>query len=889
MAFGWTGIALAASLVTALAAGATPTLSTALAAGATPTPGMALAAGATPTPGTASRRVRVAVSAEVATLEGFGPALGRVSWIETVAPGQPAELRVARAARGFTVRGAEGRSVAPPVPFDASGSGRRLAERVIAVAQRRVIASLENPASLLDVAFTLGRAGGSAEDGPLRVVEPGAELRWEARNRSQQPVFITVFAVSPDRGVSLVYPYRSRPKPLRPGDSVDQTGAVDMPEGAREASDRLQLLATSVRIDPGRFLDPQRISEALADLGRSQWFGAHHELSVRRELAEIAEIPADPVVDATAIGSSAAPAARRARRRAPRILHFGIHFDVAPDLGVVQRRVAKLRALCGRGGMACKVRRLFGEGDVFELERRGRRLREGAHPTVAAAWEQAYAIRKGLDAARVEPFLELEMPGPPAAADGDPLAAAESGASPPDDWQLRQVRSREAWAALRRHGRAEGREAQGVLVAQIDTGYRPHPEIWDGAGGARPVRTHAGWDYVDGDPEALETLESRANEDRAPGTGHASVLVSPSGCQLGGQAGCVHGIARGAQLAPRRAQRSETHFHSGRLARALNDAAHGTLPAAAPGEVAGASGASSGHRVEVVSVAMAGPPGWALWRAAREAERRGVLVVASAGRTGGAVLWPARFASTIAVAATGRDCRPWTGSARGPSLDVAAPGAGVWRAVVLADGVYRNAPGSGTAIAAALVSGGAALFLGRFGADPWLADLRGRGGLTRAFRRVLRRASWTPAHPPKHVSCPGRPGWSADLGPGILDAAALVEAVPAVAGIEAPRAFGLRELPLFRSLYPRGFGGRALADYGRLFGVPRAGRLETVAYLEAELLHHYAFSPEVTAAIDALLAEAPSEEAFTRARRALLRQGLSPQLRAALSNLGDVR
>jgi len=827
---------------------------------------------------TAMPRVRVARPAEGGAVLALDAALASYEWIQLVPASAPASLTIDVETEGLRIRGADGVAAAPAIAVAAPDAGRRLAEAVVRAAHRHAISSLHNPASRLDVGFSLERADGGPEDGPLVRVEPGAELRWEARNASGKSLYVTVFAVSADRGVTLVYPFHSRPKPLRSGDAVDQKGSVDIPEGARTATDRLQLVATPARIDPERFTDPERLGDALAELAQGDWFGAHHEISVRREVAEIVEespiariVPeqraqsgaaavAAPGTRAASPLAEASPPAprRRVGRGAPRVLRFGVHFARPTELGAVKSRLAKLRTLCGRGGMACTVKRFFGEGDVFEIERRGRRLREGASQTVASAFEQAYAIRSGIDAARAEPFLELEMLY-------GTEGAASSASAPSDDWHLRHVRAADAWATLRQSGRAKGREAEGILVAHVDTGYRPHPEVWDGAGAAPPLRVSAGRDFVADDEDALDPMTGRRPEAHpAHGTASASVLASPSGCQLDGQAGCAAGIARGAELAPLRAHRSVSHFHSGRLARVLHDAATGALV----------------EPVDLVSVTMAGPPGWALWQASALAERRGLVVVASAGSAGGPVLWPARFPSTIGVATTGPGCQGWSASGRGLGVDVSAPGHDIWRASTAEGGHYMNAPGSSGGFAAAVVSGGAALWLARHAAEDRLAALRAGGGLTAALRASLSATAWKPARSPKGVVCQ-RGGWDASFGPGILDAAALVKRRPA-AGAGPPPAVALLDLPLFRSIHPAGAAARAGESYRQLFDLAPEARIEAVAYFEAEVLHHYAMTEEVARALDLAVGKGASPEAFVAARRALLRQGLSKPLREAL-------
>lgn len=812
---------------------------------------VALAGGA-PAPAEEAAPASIAVSlAPGVDLPGLWDELASFAWLRRGEAGAPADLTVTPSAGGLVVLDAAGAALGPAIDAAGSDATERIARELVAAGHRLLLEGLANPGSPLDVAFVLGRAGGSPEDGAVRVVEPGAELRWEARNRSGEPLWITVFALSPDRGVSVVHPFRGRWKALPPGERVDQTGRVDLPDGARTATDVLRLVATRERIDPAAFADPARLDEALAALARTAWWTGRHALVVRREVAEIVETPGivepgAPIVE-TAEGREAAEAPRIAPRRRPRVLHFGVYFAGNPELGAVRSRLAKLRTLCGRGGRACQVERLFPDVGAFEVRRLGRRLGEGRHQTVSSAFEQAYEIREGLEAARVEPFLELDMP----------VGLEPDGTAPAaDDWHLAQVRAREAWAELRRRGRAAGREGEGILVGVVDTGYRAHPEL------GAALRADAGRDFVDGDDDASDPLlPGRPAALPAHGTAVASVVASPTGCQLEGQAGCVHGVGRGAGVAPLRAHRSVSHHHAGRLARVLYEAATGALPA----------------RVDLLSVSMAGPPGWALWHAAREAEMRGLLVVASAGQDVGTVLWPARFSSTIAVGGVDGSCRAWSRSPRGAALDVAAPAAGVWRATVGEAGEPGNAPGDSVGLATAATAGAASLWLARFAGTSALAGAREGGRLTAAFRDALRRSAWRPERSPAGLRCAKEP-WPAGAGPGILDAAALVGTAPR--SIAPGAAGGLGDLPLFRSVYAPADAARAAADYRRLFGLAPGADLERVAFFEAEVLHHYAMTMEVTRAIDAL-ARASTDEAAADARRELLRQGLSKDLRSA--------
>jgi subtilisin family serine protease len=87
------------------------------------------------------------------------------------------------------------------------------------------------------------------------------------------------------------------------------------------------------------------------------------------------------------------------------------------------------------------------------------------------------------------------------------------------------------------------------------------------------------------------------------------------------------------------------------------------------------------------------------------ARSQGCLVVAAAGNTGGPVEYPAAQPEALAVAATNNNDLPWSYSNRGPPIDLAAPGVGIFSAN--STGFYYDS--SGTSMSTAHVSGVAAL------------------------------------------------------------------------------------------------------------------------------------------------------------------------------------
>ncbi|HET6403534.1 MAG TPA: S8 family serine peptidase [Candidatus Thermoplasmatota archaeon] len=134
------------------------------------------------------------------------------------------------------------------------------------------------------------------------------------------------------------------------------------------------------------------------------------------------------------------------------------------------------------------------------------------------------------------------------------------------------------------------------------------------------------------------------------------------------------------------------------------------------------------------------------------AAKRDVLLVASAGNTGACtscVAYPARDANVVAVSATARDGSLAPFSARGPQVELAAPGVDI--ASTFVGDAYAS--GSGTSQAAAFVAGAAALARD---ADPSASarDVRDR---LKASAQDL-----------------GSPGKDHSFGHGLLDVSALV-------------------------------------------------------------------------------------------------------------------
>jgi len=350
---------------------------------------------------------------------------------------------------------------------------------------------------------------------------------------------------------------------------------------------------------------------------------------------------------------------------------------------------------------------------------------------VATAWSLTYRLRADRDVDRAEPAFETD-----GFEEREPRrgVAAERHLpqSQPRDWVLAFCGVREAWT---RPGAPQGQE---VLIAHPDTGYTRHPQI------RAALRLDLGYDFVE---DAADPLDPLSGQSGGHGTATASVIASAADAEL-------TGIAPRAKIVPLRVNDNVVHFSWRRLAAALYRAAERRMP--------------------IASMSLGGPWGGsgALAEAVRRASERGVIQIAAAGNHAPFVVYPACLPEVIAVAACNALGAPWQYTARGPEVDITAPGESVWRAKTSAGKKYRVERSSGTSYAAASVAGLCALWLSRHGGFDALAARYGSaaavGGV---FKEALQLTAWAPQ------------GWDGEtLGAGIARADRLLDqALPATA------------------------------------------------------------------------------------------------------------
>lgn len=297
---------------------------------------------------------------------------------------------------------------------------------------------------------------------------------------------------------------------------------------------------------------------------------------------------------------------------------------------------------------------------------------------------------------------------------GDPCypagaAAVGCGGSSDGQWPLRQLRLPAVWQALAAGVLPAPRP---VVVAVLDTGYVPHPDLLpnlDAAAGYDFIRDpQAGADGDGIDPDATDPATGGPRH----GTAIAGIIAARTGNGTGvAGMGWPWGRSRVTVMPVRVvAPRGATSY----------DVAQGLLYAAG---LENDSGGRPRRPASIINLSFAdslpGPPDEILEDALRRVTEAGAIVVSAAGNHGSAVRAPANSRYTLAVASAGMDGALAPTSNSGPEIDVIAPG-GDRRAGVPVLGA-GDGPGPepwivtldhGTSIAAAHVSGVLALLAG---------------------------------------------------------------------------------------------------------------------------------------------------------------------------------
>ena len=300
---------------------------------------------------------------------------------------------------------------------------------------------------------------------------------------------------------------------------------------------------------------------------------------------------------------------------------------------------------------------------------------------------------------------------PPVHAAADPLLAQQ--------WGLFAIGADRVWTTT---------TGQGVIVAVVDSGSGPHPDL---AENLLPGRSIIG---------TVESQDGRDIDASGHGTHVAGIIAAVANNGIGGS-----GVAPNAKILP---------------IQVLDQAGQGDARDVAAGV---RFAADNGARVINLSLGGATESS-SLTQAITYANDKGVLVVAAAGNGGAAdkPKWPASLDLTLAVTAVDQANNATSFDQRGDYIDLSAPGANI---VSTAKGDYVTL--SGTSMAAGFVAGAAALL---FAAEPRVTNAQVRDILLRTATDI------------------GEPGRDVTFGAGLINmVAALAELQRMYPPIAAPQ------------------------------------------------------------------------------------------------------
>jgi type VII secretion-associated serine protease mycosin len=269
---------------------------------------------------------------------------------------------------------------------------------------------------------------------------------------------------------------------------------------------------------------------------------------------------------------------------------------------------------------------------------------------------------------------------------------------------------------------------QGIIVAVVDTGVDPHPDLVN--------NLQSGIDVFDGG-----TGDGRADGDsNGHGTAMAGLIASHGTASGGG----TLGIAPEAKILPIRDSLRRENAKPDDLAKGIQWAIS--------------------RNATVISVSSSGTSTPSLRKAVDEAIKADIVIIASSGNRPAHYLigYPAVLDGVLAVGAVDREGVRAPVSVSGQELDISAPGVGI--VSTRKNGEY--AEGTGTSPAAAIVAGAAALVRSRF---PELSA-----------EEVVHRLTYTAVDK-------GPPGRDDEYGHGVLDlVAALTADVPPLGDSATP-------------------------------------------------------------------------------------------------------
>lgn len=357
-------------------------------------------------------------------------------------------------------------------------------------------------------------------------------------------------------------------------------------------------------------------------------------------------------------------------------------------------------------------------GTEWEISRLGEILPDilakpsKADGSPADYWDLKYKLLRNQSVDRVEPDFacSIEEPHPK---DNEFNTQATDW-----NWALNRI----AWHMVADVGLPPGgkRYGEGIYIAQFDSGYTKHPEIWPAHEGDRRLRPELGYDFISKDKDPRDQTIKAFSGSPVPnghGTGAASVLISSF-------EGSLIGAAHRSFLVPYRVT-DYPWFHLAPIVSAVDYAIR------------------QGN-ISVITMSIGSrrrPLSW--YQAFQRSEQKGILSVAAAGQFEPLVgfLTPANFPNVVACTGSTKDNCPWWLATDDIGCDISAPAENVGHA---SPGTKNLAFGSGTTFSTAFVASAAATWLAHWGRNNLVKHF-GAHNMVKAFMYILKKYGyWRP-------------------------------------------------------------------------------------------------------------------------------------------------
>lgn len=433
-----------------------------------------------------------------------------------------------------------------------------------------------------------------------------------------------------------------------------------------------------------------------------------------------------------------------------------------------------------QSAMEAAVAQVLGQGWTVTATEPGGISFTIRHPerilSVPEAWELAHKLEDHAAINLAEPSIEwvpapLEIGG----AVPDIASIASFGGenhlacSTSPTWSSDRVAITQAWA-LSAPGREKG---AGIKIGHLDTGLTSHqflpltdPRLMlnQGANLYDPTNKSVGDRPLDPMDSSIDDfLRTQFKAQDGHGTGTISILLA--------DAGPVRGTAPRASVVPFRVSPTVVNFNSERITEGIRRAV------------------AAGCDVITMSMGAPEPRTQDMHRVIQRAVEQGVIICTAAGNQIGSnditpiVVWPAAYDEVIAVGGTNCTDAKWSGSSRGPEVNISAPAESVHRHKAKAGALPGKGiegtevgQGSGTSYATPATAGVAAC---------WLAHHGGRAAIAAHYGGQAKYVPLAFAHLLRTVAFDRPDGWDIRLmGSGIINASKLLSApLPAKAAL----------------------------------------------------------------------------------------------------------